>query len=632
MARRPALSPRASTRAITSCFRSRTSPPAQTYYFAVQAYNSAGELSDASAEVSAVAGSAAPGPGDFSGDGRADFAVFRPSTGMWLVQGQANVQWGLPGDIPVPGDYNGDGRTEIAVFRPADGGWYLQQSGAAIGWGRSGDIPVPGDYNGDGVTDLAVFRTSDGVGGTWFIRNIATFPLGLRGDIPVPADYDGDGKTDMAVFRPTTGTWYVQNSSTGTITILSLGLPGDIPVPGKFDGDDRADFAVYRPSTGTWYLSMTAAGSFSIPFGLTGDMPLAQDTDGDGVAELNVWRPASGTWFTYNRVTGATASLALGSVGDIPVMQRPRLPSTPTADFDGDGRADLTIYRTVGGVPYWYQRFSSTGYATNSNTQWGLSGDIKVAGRLRRRSQDGRRRLPSVERLLVHRAISSGGTRQVQFGLNGDVPMPADYDGDGRTDPAVYRPSSGVWYVLRSSSNYTTYSFDQWGLSSDVPRAGDFDGDGRADFAVFRPANGVWYLKMTTNAFSADRTLAKQFGLGSDTPVAQDFDGDGRTDLGLYRGHGQWLAIDALTNITPVIQQLGLSTDTPNAHDYDGDGVADAAVFRPATGEWFIRQSSNGVVQTYQWGLNGDQPVLRIGNAVPVAIATARGSADGHTL
>jgi hypothetical protein len=65
--------------------------------------------------------------------------------------------------------------------------------------------------------------------------------------------------------------------------------------------------------------------------------------------------------------------------------------------------------------------------------------------------------------------------------LNGDVPMPADYDGDGRTDPAVFRPATGVWYMLRSSSDYTTYSFDQWGLSGDVPKTGDFDGDGRAD-------------------------------------------------------------------------------------------------------------------------------------------------------
>jgi hypothetical protein len=202
----------------------------RTYYFAVLAHNAAGETSDFSNEVSALVGPVAAAPGDFAGDGTADFAVFRPATGMWLVQGQANVQWGIPGDIPVPGDYNGDGRAEIAVFRPATGVWYLQQSGAVIGWGRSGDIPVPGDYNGDGTTDLAVFRTSDGGGGTWFIRNIGTFALGLRGDIPVPADYDGDGKTDFAVFRPSTGTWYIVRSSDGSVQIIQWGISTDLPV------------------------------------------------------------------------------------------------------------------------------------------------------------------------------------------------------------------------------------------------------------------------------------------------------------------------------------------------------------------------------------------------------------------
>ena len=559
-------------------------------------------------------------PGDFDADTRADFAVFRPSTGQWFVQGLISPAFGVAGDIPVPGDYNGDLHTEIAVFRPSTGNWHLQQSGAVIPWGRSGDIPVPADYDGDGVTDLAVFRTSEGPGAVWYIRNIGTFSLGLRGDIPVPADYDGDGMADIAVFRPSTGVWYRTFSSTFGFSSFPYGLPGDIPVPAKFDGDNRADVAVYRPSTGTWYISQTtAAGTTAIhSFGLTGDMPLALDTSGDGVSELTLWRPSNGTWYTYNRFTTAADSFALGVVGDIPAMQCPRLPATPTSDFDGDGRSDVTVYRVAGGLSYWYQLFSRANYTTSANPQWGLNGDIKAPGDF-----DGDHKTD----LAVFRPVNgfwyivqsaTNTVREIQFGLNGDVPVQADYDGDGRTDVAVYRPASGIWYVLTSSSNFTMHFFDQWGLSSDVPRPGDFDGDGRADFAVFRPSNGVWYLKMTTTTYSADRTFAKQFGLGTDTAVAQDFDGDGRTDLGVYRPSlGQWLAVDALSSRMPINQQLGLSTDTPDAHDYDGDGMADAAVFRPSTGQWFIRRSSNGAVQIYPWGLNGDQPVARTGHAVP---------------
>jgi hypothetical protein len=189
-------------------------------------------------------------------------AVFRPSDGVWYVNGGTSTQWGTGGDIPVPGDYNGDGTTDIAVFRPSDGVWYIKGVGS-FQWGTAGDIPVPGDYNGDGITDIAVFRPSDGV---WYIKGVGSFQWGTAGDIPVPGDYNGDGTTDIAVFRPSDGVWYV-NGGTST----QWGTSGDIPVPGDYNGDGITDIAVFRPSDGVWYVD----GGASTQWGTSGDIPTA---------------------------------------------------------------------------------------------------------------------------------------------------------------------------------------------------------------------------------------------------------------------------------------------------------------------------------------------------------------------
>src|SRR4029453_15327402 len=100
-------------------------------------------------------------PDDYDGDGKTDFAVYRPSTGVWFILNSASFTrreqpWGLPGDIPVPGDYDGDGKTDFAVYRPSPGVWFILNSASFTRreqpWGLPGDIPVPGDYDGDGKT------------------------------------------------------------------------------------------------------------------------------------------------------------------------------------------------------------------------------------------------------------------------------------------------------------------------------------------------------------------------------------------------------------------------------------------------------------------------------------------------
>ncbi|MGC2238260.1 MAG: VCBS repeat-containing protein, partial [Pyrinomonadaceae bacterium] len=95
-------------------------------------------------------------------------------------------------------------------------------------------------------------------------------------------------------------------------------------------------------------------------------------------------------------------------------------------------------------------------------------------------------------------------------------PVQGDYTGDGKADVAIYRPSSGEWFILRSN-DFSYYSFP-FGTNGDVPAPGDYDGDGRFDATVFRPSQSTWYVQRSTAG-----TLIQQFGIAGDLPVSNAF-------------------------------------------------------------------------------------------------------------
>jgi hypothetical protein len=296
----------------------------------------------------------------------------------------------------------------------------------------------------------------------------------------------------------------------------------------------------------------------------------------------------------------------------------PVAPVQHVLDFNGDGRTDFSVVRNVGGgangQAVWYNLLSGT--ATSGAVSWGLASDFFVPA-----DYDG----DSKTDLSIWRPGASGSAawytllssdstvRFENFGQTGDDPtVVGDYDGDGKDDIAVYREGTvaapqSTWY-FRTVANGPVV-FVPWGQANDFPAPGDYDGDGKNDFSVQRDGGGgqaVFITRLTTGP-----TTYTAFGNPSDGIAPGDYDGDGKTDFAVFRDQGgvlvwYYLPSSGGSYVTTVFGSSAV--DKVVQGDYDGDGRTDQAVWRTTTGQFWVNNSSAAGVQVTNWGSPGDYP------------------------